>query len=90
MERTKEMCTPRPRWWPAQVRQMKRPSLGVAHLGKGEGWLGGAGVEVGGRGKGEGGRGEVLWGGGGAVSAEGVGRELLEGQELEERGGVSN
>lgn len=30
MERTNEMCTPRPRWVPAQLRQMKIPSLGEA------------------------------------------------------------
>jgi len=29
-ERTKEMCTPRPRWVPAQERQMKVENLGEA------------------------------------------------------------
>ncbi len=35
MLRTKEMCTPRPRWRPAHVRQMKVPNLGEAHCGEG-------------------------------------------------------
>lgn len=35
--------------------------------------------------EGERGREEVLWGGGGAVGAEGVGGKLLEGEELRER-----
>jgi hypothetical protein len=35
MERTKEMWTPRPRWTPAQDRQMKMPNLGEAHCGEG-------------------------------------------------------
>lgn len=35
MLRTKEMWTPRPRWTPAQVRQMKMPNLGDAHCGEG-------------------------------------------------------
>ncbi len=35
MLRTKEMCTPRPRCRPAQVRQMKVPNLGEAHWGEG-------------------------------------------------------
>ena len=35
MERTKEMWTPRERWRPAQVRQMKVPNLGEAHCGEG-------------------------------------------------------
>jgi len=44
-----------------------------------------------GEGNGGGGkRGEVLWGGGGAVGAEAVGGELLECEELRERGGVSS
>jgi hypothetical protein len=37
IERTKEMCTPRPRCTPAQDRQRKMPSLGEAHWGEGEG-----------------------------------------------------
>lgn len=35
MDRTKEMCTPRPRCRPAHVRQMKVPNLGEAHCGEG-------------------------------------------------------
>jgi hypothetical protein len=35
MERTNEMCTPRPRWTPAHDRQMKTPNLGEAHCGEG-------------------------------------------------------
>jgi len=34
-ERTKEMCTPRPRCTPAQDRQMKTPNFGDAHCGFG-------------------------------------------------------
>jgi hypothetical protein len=33
MLRTKEMCTPRPRWMPLQERQMKIPNFGEAYLG---------------------------------------------------------
>ena len=29
------MCTPRPRWRPAHVRQIKVPNLGEAHWGEG-------------------------------------------------------
>jgi hypothetical protein len=35
MERTNEMCTPRPRCTPAHDRQMKMPNLGDAHCGEG-------------------------------------------------------
>src|SRR3569833_501754 len=35
MERTNEMCTPRPRCTPAHDRQMKMPNLGDAHCGDG-------------------------------------------------------
>lgn len=33
--RTKLMCTPSPRWTPAQLKQMKTPNLGEAHCGEG-------------------------------------------------------
>lgn len=33
--RTKLICTPNPRWTPAQLKQMKMPNFGEAHCGDG-------------------------------------------------------